>query len=284
MSDSDRYDPTLESEVLVKLADGRSSLELELIGEEVYDFPPQVLAELAPGESPWIEVRLRASDPGKAWECQGPWLEFGELTRLARWLSDLANGSPRYMKEWFEEPNLEFRAARKGSGWQITAYLDAECNSEGGATVGRPPDSKLDIELTPAGLAQASDQLRAELLQLRIEKAVAYHLTPVQAWDGTPAGEFFRPASLDAEGFVHLTHGSSDLVNVANAYYRYDPRPFVVLTVDLIRLSSMWRYDGDGRFPHVYGPLDRDAITEVRAIERAPDGTFLAFEPAAVDG
>jgi uncharacterized protein (DUF952 family) len=55
----------------------------------------------------------------------------------------------------------------------------------------------------------------------------------------------------------------------------------VVLTIVLDRLSSPWRYDGDERYPHVYGPLDRDAITEVRPIPRAADGTFLPIEGAA---
>ena len=44
------------------------------------------------------------------------------------------------------------------------------------------------------------------------------------------------------------------------------------------RLTSAWRYDGDERYPHVYGPLDRSAITDVHPIERAADATFLRIE------
>ena len=29
-------------------------------------------------------------------------------------------------------------------------------------------------------------------------------------------------------------------------------------------------------FPHIYGPLNRDAIVEIRAATRAADGTFLS--------
>jgi uncharacterized protein (DUF952 family) len=114
--------------------------------------------------------------------------------------------------------------------------------------------------------------------------AIAFHLVPVVAWDAAPRDEPFRAASLDDEGFVHLTHRSADLVDVANAFYRNVPGPHVVLTIDLDRVTSSWRYDGDERYPHVYGPLDREAITEVRPVQRAPDGTFLLFEPVTIDG
>ena len=108
---------------------------------------------------------------------------------------------------------------------------------------------------------------------------IAYHLVPVAAWEAAPDGEPFRAASLDVEGFVHLTHRMADLVEVANAFYRADPGPFLVLTIALRSLSSPLRYDGDERYPHFYGPLDRKAITEVRPIAREPDGTFLPIEP-----
>ncbi len=109
---------------------------------------------------------------------------------------------------------------------------------------------------------------------------IAYHLVPAAAWDAAAADQPFRPASLDTEGFVHLTHRMADLVDVANALYRDEPGPHVVLTIGLDRLSVPWRYDGDERFPHVYGPLDRHAITKVRRIPRDAEGAFLPADPA----
>ena len=104
---------------------------------------------------------------------------------------------------------------------------------------------------------------------------IAYHLVPAAAWAAAPADEPFRPDSLDTEGFVHLTHRIADLVDVANQFYRQEPGPHVVLTIALRWLSAAWRYDGDERYPHVYGPLDRAAITEVRPMARDADGGFL---------
>jgi uncharacterized protein (DUF952 family) len=109
---------------------------------------------------------------------------------------------------------------------------------------------------------------------------IAYHLVPAEAWDATPADAPFRALSLGSEGFIHLTHTMADLVDVANAFYREDPRPQVVLTIALRSLTSPWRYDGDVRYPHVYGSIDRPAITDVRPIQRQADGTYLPIEAA----
>jgi uncharacterized protein (DUF952 family) len=111
-----------------------------------------------------------------------------------------------------------------------------------------------------------------------VHDPVAYHLIPADVWHSSEAEASLRPASLATEGFVHLTHRMADLVEVANAFYQMDPRPHVVLTVRLASLSSPWSYDGDDRFPHVYGPIDRGAITEARPIDRAVDGMFLPIE------
>jgi uncharacterized protein (DUF952 family) len=107
---------------------------------------------------------------------------------------------------------------------------------------------------------------------------IAYHLVPAEAWEAAPGDEPFRAASLDEEGFIHLTHAMVDLVDVANTFYQDDPRPHVVLTLARRWVSAPWRYDGDARYPHVYGPLDRAAITEVRPIPRDADGTYLPIE------
>lgn len=111
-----------------------------------------------------------------------------------------------------------------------------------------------------------------------VKAPVAYHLAPEPVWAGTAADAPFRPTAFEADGFVHLTHRMTDLVDVANQFYRDEPGPHVVLTIALGQLDVPWRYDGDERFPHVYGPLNRSAITEVRPIPRTADGTYLPIE------
>jgi uncharacterized protein (DUF952 family) len=67
-------------------------------------------------------------------------------------------------------------------------------------------------------------------------------------------------------------------VESANRHYRLEAGSFVILTVDLERCGSPWRIDAPGKpYPHIYGPIDRRAVVEVRGIPRDEDGTFCPF-------
>ena len=106
------------------------------------------------------------------------------------------------------------------------------------------------------------------------------HLVPEAAWDGPRPGRrrTCRPRTPD-DGFVHCTDGDEEMVAVANRFYRDDPRPFLLLTLDLERTGSPWRFDDpERRYPHVYGPIDPACVLEVRRMARDADGTFLRPE------
>jgi uncharacterized protein (DUF952 family) len=106
-----------------------------------------------------------------------------------------------------------------------------------------------------------------------------YHLVPAERWASADPERPYQAASLDSEGFIHCTDGASELLATANRHLADDPRPYVVLTLELERVGSPWRYDDPGSpYPHVYGPIDRSAVVAVSAIERAADGRFTAFE------
>ncbi len=116
-------------------------------------------------------------------------------------------------------------------------------------------------------------------------RRLALHLTPAEAWRSAPPDAPYAAGSLAVEGFIHLTHRADDLIEVANERYRDDRRSQVALLVDLVRLESPWRYDGDARFPQVYGALDRSAIVAVLPVRRDASGRFLAIgEPGAQAG
>ncbi len=105
-----------------------------------------------------------------------------------------------------------------------------------------------------------------------------YHLVPADVWAAADPGRPYAAASLADEGFVHCTDGAAELVVTANRLLIDDPRAYLVLTLELDRVGSPWRYDDPGRpYPHVYGPIERAAVVAVSPIERAPDGRFTAF-------
>jgi uncharacterized protein (DUF952 family) len=116
-----------------------------------------------------------------------------------------------------------------------------------------------------------------------------YHLAPAARWQTWPAGVPYVPAEYEADRFIHCTAGDDLMLKVANRFYRAAPGDFVLLAIDPARLSAPVKWEPpahpDGAepaateplFPHIYGPIERAAIAEVRPVRRAPDGEFLGW-------
>ena len=110
---------------------------------------------------------------------------------------------------------------------------------------------------------------------------VTYHLVPEPVWSERGGAEIYLPEAYEADGFIHLTNGLDELVKVANMFYTSDDRDYLVLALDMNRISSEVRYDDpDNVYPHVYGPLNTDAVLGTFTAERGADGTFAEFRKA----
>lgn len=119
--------------------------------------------------------------------------------------------------------------------------------------------------------------------QRPLPTGLTFHITPNEVWDAQQADGSYQPEAFADEGFVHTTIDLETLLTPANRYYTADDRPFVCLTIDLARVPGELRFDADPLiYPHIYGPVPTDAVTEVRNALRSPDGTFTGFgEPHA---
>ena len=107
------------------------------------------------------------------------------------------------------------------------------------------------------------------------------HLIPAarwEAWRATPdPAAPVHALGFDTEGFVHCTDGDAEMLAVANRFYAGDPGAFVVLDLDLALVGAPWRYDDPGRvYPHVYGPLRRDAVRGSGRSSGTPRGASWA--------
>ena len=103
------------------------------------------------------------------------------------------------------------------------------------------------------------------------------HLTTDDVWDAHRGKTHYRPERFDAEGFIHCTNGEANLIAVGNKYYRSDPRRFLVLDIDLSRVGARAIYEDENNlYPHIYGPLDMEAVVRVRGVKRSEDGSFVA--------
>jgi uncharacterized protein (DUF952 family) len=99
-----------------------------------------------------------------------------------------------------------------------------------------------------------------------------YHIVPRADWEKAGDGPY-RAASLASEGFIHCSN-HDQVARVANLFYA-DQADLLVLCIDAERLSATVRDEDVGtgeRFPHVYGPIEREAVVEVTRLGRGPDG------------
>jgi len=102
-----------------------------------------------------------------------------------------------------------------------------------------------------------------------------YHLVSQADFEQQPADQPYSPASLASEGFIHLTAEPRRVVWIANAFYRSAP-DLIALQIDESRLTAPLRSEQtpDGLFPHLYGPLNRNAIVGIRPMVRDESGDY----------
>ena len=111
-----------------------------------------------------------------------------------------------------------------------------------------------------------------------------YHMAPTERWHSWPADQPYLPADYDRDGFVHCTAGDELMLAVANRFYRTVPGDFLLLVIDTTRLTSPLKWEAPQPsdtlaplFPHIYGPINHDAVVASKQLHRAPDGAFVAI-------
>jgi len=94
-----------------------------------------------------------------------------------------------------------------------------------------------------------------------------YHFTLPAHWSRFGPGEGYAPETFDQEGFIHLST-ESQVPGVIERYYRGVPR-LLKLHVDETKLTSELKFEPSTAgelFPHLYGPLNREAVVEIEEI------------------
>ena len=116
---------------------------------------------------------------------------------------------------------------------------------------------------------------------------VIYHIATRANWDRAQIDGAYTMSTIDKtlaqEGFIHAS-GPSQVNGVLHKYYRGVKDELLMLVIDPERVTAEVRYDevpgADAPFPHIYGPLNADAVVAVRPLSAGPDGEFtFAPEP-----
>ncbi|MEZ4667126.1 MAG: DUF952 domain-containing protein [Anaerolineae bacterium] len=111
------------------------------------------------------------------------------------------------------------------------------------------------------------------------------HITARQAWQAAQSSGAYVAPSLDSEGFIHCST-AEQVERVANSFYR-GQNDLVLLRIETERLTATLKWEAPVQssdphnnlvFPHVYGPINIDAVEKV--VEFLPDasGTFTLPE------
>jgi len=94
-----------------------------------------------------------------------------------------------------------------------------------------------------------------------------YIISPMLLWQSQLDSEVFITESLSASGFIHAcTKSQIDLV--LNRYYS-GVKDLLELSIDVDKVIPEIKYEeapSGGLYPHIYGALNKNAITETKQI------------------
>ncbi len=111
-----------------------------------------------------------------------------------------------------------------------------------------------------------------------------YHMLPAAVWARQADNPFYEGETLASEGFIHCTAEPARLVWVANQFYWQQADDFVILWIEptLVQAMIKWEQADQHTFPHIYGLLNRDAVTHVIEFPRDAVGKFLLPKELAI--
>ena len=101
-----------------------------------------------------------------------------------------------------------------------------------------------------------------------------FHITQRKQWEAAKQAGIYRGDTLDTEGFIHCST-PQQVIRTANKYF-YNQKGLVLLGIESNQVEAKIKYEGvaGDLFPHIYGALNLDAVTQVLAFEPGEDGTF----------
>ena len=108
-----------------------------------------------------------------------------------------------------------------------------------------------------------------------------FHIATDADWQAAKASGAYTTSTLgvtlDHEGFLHCSR-DSQAGRVLAKYYANVQEPLTLLTVDTNLLTSPWQFDAvpgaDLSFPHIYGPLNPDAVVNATPLTKGRTGEW----------
>jgi uncharacterized protein (DUF952 family) len=96
---------------------------------------------------------------------------------------------------------------------------------------------------------------------------VIYHVTTSAEWVAAKEKGSYSTPSLQAEGFIHCSADDKQVAGVLQRYFA-GKASLVKLSIDTDKLQSRFIYEWSpstaDTFPHIYGPVNTDAVIHVQ--------------------
>lgn len=113
------------------------------------------------------------------------------------------------------------------------------------------------------------------------------HIASNDAWLASTKQGSYHTDSLSTDGFIHCSK-PSQIVDVANTFYR-GQQGLVLLMIDPSKLEAELKWEPPAEpeptraregelFPHIYGPLNTNAVINIIPFEPTADGVFFLPE------
>ena len=95
--------------------------------------------------------------------------------------------------------------------------------------------------------------------------AIIFHITTANEWKQALEQGYYQTGSLKDEGFIHCSQ-SEQIPGVLDRYFK-DKKNLIRLQIETDKLTSPFYYEWSpsiaDTFPHIYGVINLDAVTDV---------------------
>ena len=101
-----------------------------------------------------------------------------------------------------------------------------------------------------------------------------YHIATRTEWESQADAPRYAPGRYEADGFIHCSE-QQQLEPVAGFNFR-GRDDLVLLELMPTKLDPETRYEQGGRekYPHIYGPINKDAVNRTIDVRCNDDGLF----------
>jgi uncharacterized protein (DUF952 family) len=112
------------------------------------------------------------------------------------------------------------------------------------------------------------------------DETIVHIVRPAEWAQGQQHGAYYA-ATLATDGFIHCSR-PRQVLGVAQAFFSGE-RNLLLIGIDSARVEAPIRHEGiegGDRYPHIYGPLNLNAVRFVTTLAVDSDGAFVL--PSAI--